>query len=48
MQAFFQANGITLLYWGPDEARTGFEPDGQPFLQPVHRDGSVTIYRVNP
>lgn len=48
LQAFLKANGITLLYWGPDEAKTGFQPDVQPFLQPVHRDGTITIYRVSP
>ena len=47
LQAFLRTNGITLLYWGPDEARTGFQPDGQPFLQPIYRDGGVTIYRVS-
>ena len=48
LQAFLRSNAITLLYWGPDEAKTGFQPEGQPFLQPVHRDGAVTIYRVSP
>ncbi|HET9847569.1 MAG TPA: hypothetical protein VFR68_03300 [Candidatus Dormibacteraeota bacterium] len=48
LQAFLRTNGITLLYWGPDEAKTGFQPDAQPFLQSVHRDGGVTIYRVSP
>lgn len=45
---FLHANGITLVYWGPDEAKTGFQPDAQPILEPVHRDGTVTIYRVSP
>lgn len=48
LEAFLQANGITLLYWGPDEARTGFQPDAQPFLQLVHNQGTVAIYRVRP
>ncbi len=48
LQAFLQANGITLLYWGPDEGRTGFQPDAQSYLQPVHREGTVAIYRVRP
>ena len=48
LRAFLRANSITLLYWGPEEARTGFQPEVQPFLQPVHRDGRVTIYRVSP
>ena len=46
VRAFLHDNGITLLYWGPDEALTGFEPVNQPYLQPIHQDGAVTIYRV--
>ena len=48
VRAFLQANGITLLYWGPEEAATGFKPQDQPYLRPVHQDGTVTIYRVQP
>jgi hypothetical protein len=48
VRAFLHDNGITLLYWGPDEALTGYQPNDQPFLQPVHQDGTVTIYRVQP
>jgi len=48
VRAFLHDNGITLLYWGPDEATTGYQPKDQPFLQPVHQDGTVTIYRVAP
>ena len=48
VRAFLHGNGITLLYWGPDEARTGYQPNDQPFLRPVHQDGTVTIYRVLP
>ena len=48
VRAFLHDNGITLLYWGPDEALTGYQPNDQPFLQPVHQDGAVTIYRVEP
>jgi hypothetical protein len=48
VRSFFHDNGITLLYWGPDEALTGYQPNDQPFLQPVHQDGTVTIYRVQP
>jgi hypothetical protein len=48
VRAFLQDNGITLLYWGPDEALTGYQPNNQPFLQSVHQDGTVTIYRVQP
>ncbi|TMD83244.1 MAG: hypothetical protein E6I74_05645 [Chloroflexi bacterium] len=46
VQGFLKANGITLLYWGPDEAKTGFMPAGQPYLQAVHDEGTVVIYRV--
>ena len=47
IRSFFSANGITLLYWGPGEQDAlDFDPDRQPYLQPVYRDGSVTIYRV--
>ena len=48
VRAFLQANGITLLYWGPQEALTGFQPAGQSYLHLVHRDGTVAIYRVQP
>lgn len=46
VRAFLHDNGITLLYWGADEARTGFQPLDQPYLQPIHQDGAITIYRV--
>ena len=46
VRAFIQANGITLLYWGPDEAKTGFHPEDQAYLEPIRHDGTVTIYRV--
>jgi len=48
VRSFLHDNGITLLYWGPDEALTGYQPNEQPFLRPVHQDGTVTIYRVEP
>jgi hypothetical protein len=48
VRAFLRDNGITLLYWGSDEALTGFQPATQPYLQPVHQDGTVRIYRVLP
>jgi hypothetical protein len=48
VRAFLQDNGITLLYWGPDEARTGYQPNEQPFLRLVYQDGTVTVYRVEP
>jgi len=46
VRAFMQANDITLLYWGPQEALTGFQPADQPYLHLLHRDGTVAIYRV--
>jgi hypothetical protein len=46
VQAFLHDNGITLLYWGVDEAATGFRPSDQSYLQLVHQDGKVAIYRV--
>jgi hypothetical protein len=46
VEAFCRANGITLLYWGPDEALTGYHPGGQPYLHPIYDRGSVAIYRV--
>ena len=46
VRAFLHDNGITLLYWGSAEAATGFQPREQPYLQLVHQDGTVAIYRV--
>jgi hypothetical protein len=46
VQTFLAANRLTLLYWGPDEAATGFRPDDHFYLHPVYRHGTVTIYRV--
>src|SRR5713101_9021721 len=40
VRAFLHDNGITLLYWGPQEALTGFQPSDQPYLHLVHRDGT--------
>jgi len=48
VRAFLHDNGITVLYWGPDEALTGYQPNDQPFLRPIHQEGTVTIYRVLP
>jgi hypothetical protein len=48
VRTFLQVNGITLLYWGPEEAATGFQPGDQSYLQPIHQGGTVTIYRVQP
>ncbi len=46
VQGFLAANGLTLLYWGPDEAATGFKPDDHAYLHSVYRHGAVAIYRV--
>jgi hypothetical protein len=43
---FLSANGITLLYWGPDEAKTGFSPEMYSTLHLIYVDGTVRIYRV--
>jgi hypothetical protein len=48
MRAFLRDNGITLLYWGPAEAATGYDPALQPYLRRVYDGGSVAIYRVGP
>jgi len=47
VRAFLHDNGITMLYWGPDETSTGFQPATQSYLEPIHQDGAVTIYRVH-
>jgi hypothetical protein len=47
LQAFLAANRLSLLYWGPDEAATGFRPDDHPYLHQVYRHGAVAIYRVS-
>jgi len=46
LQNFLGTNRLTLLYWGPDEAATGFHPDDHAYLHPVYRHGGVAIYRV--
>src|SRR5207253_109196 len=48
VQSFLRANGITLLYWGPAESVTRFDPEQQPFLRRIYQGGSVAIYRVEP
>ena len=48
VQSFLRSNGITLVYWGPSEAVTTYEPAGQPFLRRIYQDGSIAIYRVEP
>ena len=47
VRAFLHDNGITLLYWGPEETATGFQPPDQSYLQPIYQDGTVAIYRVH-
>ena len=47
VRAFLHDNAITMLYWGPDETLTGFQPASQSYLEPIHQDGAVTIYRVH-
>jgi len=47
VRAFLHDNGITLLYWGPDETATGFQPVDQTYLQPIYQEGTVAIYRVH-
>ncbi|HEX9096587.1 MAG TPA: hypothetical protein VF990_10855 [Candidatus Dormibacteraeota bacterium] len=46
VQDFLAANHLTLLYWGPDEAATGFHPDDHSYFHLVYRHGAVTVYRV--
>jgi hypothetical protein len=48
VRGFLRENGITLLYWGPEEALTGYQPNDQPFLRPIHQEGTIAIYRVVP
>jgi hypothetical protein len=48
VRGFLRENGITLLYWGPEEALTGYQPNDQPFLRPIHQEGTIAIYRVLP
>jgi len=47
VRAFLRDNAITMLYWGPDETLTGFQPASQSYLEPIHQEGAVTIYRVH-
>jgi hypothetical protein len=46
VRAFLKANRISLLYWGPEERKTGFAPDSEPYLEAVDFEGGVGIYRV--
>jgi hypothetical protein len=47
VQNFLAANHLTVLYWGPAEAATGFQPDLHAYLHAVYRHGAVAIYRVS-
>jgi len=47
LQSFLRDNGITLLYWGPQERRgRSFDPSRQPFLGLVYQADGVQLYRV--
>lgn len=49
LQSFLRDNGITLLWWGPDErAGRSFDPTRESFLRLVHESGGVQLYRVTP
>ena len=45
LRSFLGSNGITLVYWGADEAKTGLDPNTQSYLQPIYHVHAVTIYR---
>ena len=48
VQSFLHDNGITLLYWGPDERQNlSFDPGRQSFLGLVYEAGGVRLYRVS-
>lgn len=45
--SFLHDNGITLLYWGPQERQgRSFDPGRQSFLRLVYQAGGVQLYRV--
>ena len=47
LQSFFHDNGITLLYWGPQERQDrSFDPSQEPYLRLVYEAGGVRLYRV--
>ena len=46
LTGFMRQNQLTLLYWGPDEAATGFHPENDPQLQEIYRSSRVAIYRL--
>jgi|GEM_PF-1217027 len=44
---FLKTNNIRYVYFGPFEKMLGrFDPSKYPFLQPVYKIGTVTIYRL--
>jgi len=48
LRSFFRDNGLTLLWWGPDERRDrSFDPAQQPFLRLVYETGNLQLYRVS-
>jgi hypothetical protein len=49
VRSFFVANGLTILYWGPDESQSmTFDPRSHAYLQQIYRGGAVAIYRLLP
>ncbi len=49
VRSFLKTNGITILYWGPDESRAmAFNPQAHPYLQQIYQGGTVAIYRLVP
>jgi len=47
IRSFFAANGLTLLYWGPDESRAiTFDPRAHSYLHQIYQGGAVAIYRL--
>jgi len=49
VRSFLKTNGITILYWGPDENRAmAFNPQAHPYLQQIYQGGTVAIYRLVP
>ncbi|HYS03311.1 MAG TPA: hypothetical protein VET82_13275 [Candidatus Eisenbacteria bacterium] len=47
LRSFFHDNGMTLLYWGPQERQDrSFDPGQEPFLGLVYAAGGVRLYRV--
>jgi hypothetical protein len=47
-QAMLEHSRITHVFYGPDEqALSGFDPQSAPYLVPVFRNNSVTIYEID-